>query len=190
MDRNAALLFIGIDPSLEADAGQVEIALEDAVFREASFFMQRALIPKLLNARIARLEKIINAAATLDIKFEAVDHDRLLPGTDQVRKAKEFSDLLKAYNQAETQIKLQLANAEDPGWLIDVYRQWRELFAVFRSRFLELFENKIPHHSRLEQPEFSITRPADFNELIAEIKTENFNSLVFKEYLRLRKLGD
>lgn len=188
MNPTTALLSIGINYRLEPEPEQIENAIEEAVFAEASFFLRRTFIPKLAEARIRKLTKITEVAAAIGSPFTNVNsnpefiHESELVGTGN------FLNLLSSYNRFETKLKLALTRSINPYELILLYRLWIKFFTIFRDTYIQLYESLPLCEPTPKQESIAVTKPADFNLLIEDLKNGQYDTTVYLEYLRLLKL--
>ncbi|MCZ4408315.1 hypothetical protein O3Q51_05815 [Cryomorphaceae bacterium 1068] len=134
MTESEARMVLGVKTS--ADKEDIVEAYEEAVFEQASFFMRRVFIPKLAKARIARLEKIDLASKSLGLDVREKDHSILI----DFSSVKGHQEVLEAYNQSETQIKLGLANTSSSAEAINLYESWVHLFKAYTERFISFCE--------------------------------------------------
>lgn len=189
MEKVAALILLGFDPKSEIEQESIEIALEEAIFKEASFFMRRNFIPKLAEARMLKLAKLSKAGALFEIPFtERGETAAPVTNNRKIDACQILIDLILFYQNCEMNLKLALANEENPDQLIELYKKWILLFSAYAKRFISLFENFDRESSPSEIPSVSITQTIDQNELITDLKKEIYTGSVYKEYLRIQKM--
>lgn len=190
MEKNTALILLGFDSKFEIGEESLEIALEEAIFTEASFFMRRNFIPKLAEARILKLSKLTEAASSFGIQFpekgECYDPDLKIA---EIEGCQKIIELVKIYQEYEMDIKLAIANEENPSILIELLKNWISLFSAYAKRFTALFENLNTDLSNSEIQSVSITQAIDYNELMTELRKEIYTNSVFREYLRIVKMN-
>ncbi|HKK39639.1 MAG TPA: hypothetical protein VJ949_09500 [Cryomorphaceae bacterium] len=131
MTESEARMVLGVTSS--ADSEDIKEAYEEAVFEQASFFMRRVFISKLAKARIAKLEKVVMAAAALRLDTSEEEHSVM---AFEFNSATNHQQVLERYNRAETQIKLALANTSSATEAIVLFRSWIELFEAYAKSFL------------------------------------------------------
>jgi hypothetical protein len=167
--------------NLPSDAGTDEIIdqYEEAVFEQASFFMRRTFIPKLAEARMKKLDNINAAGQVLGIEEGALPHFNH-PGFE-VSPDQGVEAILKAYNQAETQIKLGLANTSSAAFAKAVFGTWIQVFKTYANSFLEATNHLEPLDN------VKLTDAPIFTEYQRATEIEK-EKLVRQEFTRLSRL--
>lgn len=190
MEKNTALILLGFDLKSNADEESIEIALEEAIFKEASFFMNRNFIPGLANARMRKLSLLAEAAAAFEMPFPERGEDRS-PSVDygEIGQAENLTALLNICHRYEMDIKLALANEENPNEIINLLKKWNLLFLAYAKRFTILFEALDVNISNTEITVVPATRIIDYNELITDLRSEIFTKAVSLEYFRIKKIA-
>ena len=176
MTQSEAQLILGVEAP--ADTEDIVEAYEEAVFEQASFFMRRVFIPKLAEARMAKLRKVEQAATTLGVDTAPAE---AVKSTHLIEEAKDHAAVVEEYNSAEMKLKLSLANASSSAEALAVYEAWIDLFQAYADRFLELCSE-----SQSAGPS-KISAAPIFVEFQNASDTERIN-LIRQECNRLKKL--
>lgn len=138
MTDSEACLILAVSPNTGPE--DLLEAYEEAVFEQASFFMRRVFIPKLAKARITRLERISLAASALG--FEKSQKEIVVLTKAEFGSAKNHQNVLKIYNQEETQIKLGLANTLSAESAIVLFKAWIQLFKDYCVSFTSFCDSQ------------------------------------------------
>lgn len=182
-------MLLGADPSVNADPEYLSDLLEDAVFEEARYFMRRAFIPKLAEARIRKLGHLRAAAAVLGLSAKTGVPDAAPdPAISDLAEAKTLEAILQSYHRRESEIKQTLSAAERPEEAEVAYRAWVDLSLVFAEKFCDRYEAQFPALN--PDPEARLSEYADFNEVFAALKAGGGeDSALHRYYSRLFKIA-
>ena len=187
MDEKRALLLIGADPEHDPDREDLEDMLGDAVFEEARYFMRRAFIPKLADARIRKLNLLCEAQITLlhrEARANAAEADG---PENNFSDAKDLETVTEIYHRGEAWAKRMLSAAEDPAAAALYYEYWIELHDRFAHRFCTLYEAAFP--GRTPENGAKLSENIDFNEVRADLNAENRpDGALHRYYSRLKKM--
>ncbi len=118
----------------------IQEAYEEAVFKQASFFMRRVFLPKLAEARIKRLEEISEAYAALNSFKQNFDKLTSIP-IPSFENAQSIENLISQFNQFETSVRKNLANTDDANGAIQIFRFWKQGFFAYGEKFLTLSDS-------------------------------------------------
>jgi len=162
----------------EASTEEIIDTYEEAVFEQASFFMRRTFIPKLAAARVKRLENIESAGEALGVKNA---EQGIISTGFETSSSKGLEDILRAYNQAETRMKLALANTSSARFAKEVYLSWIQLFDEYAKAFLAASD------SQEKIDGVKLTDAPIFTEYQRATETEK-EELVRQEFTRLSRL--
>ncbi len=185
MDHSQAKLLLKIHSQDPIDSETINDAVAEVVFIETTFFLRRNFIPKLAKKRIANLELIIEASKTLGFDYAEPELVRL--SIEDSAKHKQLKEILSAYHQRESEIKLKLSTCENPIAAIGHYHNWITEFTAFANRFIYLFD-KLQLQDLAEISGVRMTDSLEFNLLFSELDSGNYKNLVWREYNRLKLL--
>ncbi len=187
MNQQLAKTILGIAPD-ETDASVFRDALDDKVFEHATYFLNRAFLPKLAAVRIKRLEELIAA--------EDVLIGTPLSGISQKEKENTFSEnpadlqnLIRSYNRQEAIIKQSLARADAASAVIETYEDWIRLFNAHALKFAEMYPNQ-PFAKEADSG-VKISSQVNMMEMLEELNGDSIEKpLVHQEFSRLKKLSN
>lgn len=188
MDEKRALLLIGADPGQVPEIEEVEDMIGDAVFEEARYFMRRAFIPKLADARIRKLHLLREAEIALLHPEIGADTPRAEVPRIDFAEAADLDTALKMYHSGEAWVKQMLSAAELPEAAATYFKYWIELHHRFAHQFCALYEAAFPE----SKPDASakLSENIDFNEIRSDLKKgSNTGSALHRYYSRLKKMS-
>jgi len=189
MDERRALILIGADAESREDTEALTDLLGDAVFEHATYFMRRAFIPKLAEARIRKLGHLREAAAVLGLSANAQAPDTAISQVPEaLEKAENLEAILQSYHKREAEIKQTLSAAEHPEVAEAAYKTWVTLCISFAEKFCDRYESQFPELN--PDPEAKLSEYADFNEVAASLKAGGGEgSALHRYYSRLFKIA-
>lgn len=189
MDERRALILIGADAESREDTEALTELLEDAVFEHATYFMRRAFIPKLAEARIRKLGHLREAAAVLGLSANAEVPDAVPdPAISDLAEAESPKTILQIYHKRESEIKQILSAAERPEVAEAAFKTWVALYLAFAEKFCDRYEAQFPELS--PDPEAKLSEYADFNEVSLSLKSGGGEgSALHRYYSRLFKIA-
>lgn len=174
-------MMLGLSELDSKEPEIVEEQYEEEVFKIASFFLNRAFIPKLAQSKIARLKKLELAFVFLNGNqfsgFQFCERDYGFLNTSTIEQ------LVVAEQSAEMKLKLALSHAQDACSAAIALDNWSQMVLQYAKRFIELF----PFHEN-DIPQVASTLMVDYGALLAEIKMEKLDGLAVQEYARLSRL--
>ncbi len=187
MNPQLAKTILGIAPD-ESDLSVIRDALDDKVFELATYFLNRAFLPRLAGVRIKRLNELMAAE-------EALTNEKI-NGTSTQDKIITFSEstsdlkkLITAYNQVESRIKQTLSRADSPAEVIKAYENWIRVFKTYAIRFAEIYPGN--PFAKAADPDVKISSQVNMMEILEELHGNSVEKpLLHREFSRLKKLSD
>jgi len=180
-----AYAILGLNPEKNYQDDTILDTCEDAVFKEVTFFARRAFLPKLAKKRIERLKDIDTAAQLLKVNFES-RHQEYIP-KEKFKEIDNLLSLLFAYHSEESRLKTYLVNVSNPSLASNIYGDWIMLFEHFSVLYIQIFE-EVANPGELDSSGIKVTEIIDYNNLLQELKNDEYGGLASREYFRLKKL--
>lgn len=180
-------MLIGADPDRHLDREEAEGLIGDAVFEEARYFMRRAFIPKLAEARIRKLNRLREAEVALLQSDAQTDSPMAVGPQIDFSQAADLDTAVKLYHRCESWVKRKLSAVERPAEAALLYTYWTEVYQRFAHRFCTLYEAFFP--GRTPKSGVKLSENIDFNEVYAELKSGSGpEGALHRYYSRLKKL--
>ncbi|MCA1761692.1 MAG: hypothetical protein ABR574_00345 [Cryomorphaceae bacterium] len=183
MDRVRAILILGAEQSGSTN-DELEEFYEEAVFEQASFFMRRPFHPILARARITKLQKIEEAAQTLELSTSDSDAN---PKVEVASSPSSVLEVVREYQIAESKLKLILSRTLSAREAISIFDSWMGIFSVYAKGFVKCYESV---NGQIPTGDVKLSINVDIGELLGELEKENYSDLAFLEYGRLKKTLD
>ena len=186
MDETQSRLILDIDINTVSDSDELQDRIEEAIFKEVTFFTRRPFVPILATKCIKNLRNIKLAAEVLGFNFVLSETPKYVD--DVLNIQDNLLSVLSVYHSKEAWIKSILVNTISPEQGISLYDDWMSLFETFVRNYIDLFEDLNVDIGLVEPKNVRISEAIDFNELQMELKDLNYTNLACVEYYRLQKL--
>lgn len=123
--------------------------VEEQLFELRNYFLRNPVVRELYENRIARINRIADAAEVLGLKF---NKDRNFD-MEVTYSASELPELLREFEQALTQARLLLASSLVPYTLRQTCRSMIAFQESFETRFMELTSHIAPYNGEVRAAE-------------------------------------
>lgn len=179
-NNDVALISLGLDPAKNPGNEELEDALEEALYKESNYFLNRDFRPKLAEKRISKLEPICKLSQ--DLGIESIrDSEKGL--TIKIGRSEDLQDLVSQYNKVISNFKLEITQASSPCDIIWIYTKWKEVFIQFALLYCEVYETT---DTRLVDEQKKRISNIDFVELQQELKDDNYSGKAKELYFVLK----
>jgi hypothetical protein len=163
MTRDKALALI--DAPAEATPDQLLDLFEEAVFKQATFFLKRPFVVKQAQLKIQSLRALSEAAGVLEV---APGEAPFIQLTTPDTQPQGLEAILQTYHAEEKSFKYLLANATHPDVATQALERWVESFRNFAVAFIETMESI--HKGTVVADNVRLTEQIDLMQVLSELK--------------------